>query len=70
MLAGGKPYYMPLTKENDFLPDLDIIPEDIAKKAKFMWLNFWSQLRQWEVGYGMLPKINGMRIPHRDKVQE
>ena len=31
---------MPLTKENNFLPDLDIIPEDIANKAKFMWLNY------------------------------
>lgn len=40
MLAGGTPYYMPLTKENNFLPDLDIIPENIAKRAKFMWLNY------------------------------
>ncbi len=40
MLAGGTPYYMPLTKENNFLPDLDIIPEDIANKAKFMWINY------------------------------
>ncbi|MBA7626968.1 LL-diaminopimelate aminotransferase [subsurface metagenome] len=40
MLAGGKPYYMPLTKENNFLPDLDIIPENIAKRAKFLWLNY------------------------------
>lgn len=40
MLAGGTPYYMPLTKENNFLPDLDSIPEDIANKAKFMWLNY------------------------------
>ncbi len=40
MLAGGTPYCMPLTKENNFLPDLDIIPEDIANKAKFMWLNY------------------------------
>jgi LL-diaminopimelate aminotransferase len=31
---------MPLTKENNFLPDLDSIPEDIANKAKFMWLNY------------------------------
>lgn len=40
MLAGGTPYYMPLTKETNFLPDLDSIPEDIANKAKFMWLNY------------------------------
>jgi len=40
MLAGGTPYYMPLTRENKYLPDLNKIPEDIAKKAKFMWLNY------------------------------
>lgn len=40
MLAGGKPYYLPLTKENIFLPDLNIIPEDIAEKAKLLWINY------------------------------
>ena len=40
MLAGGESYYMPLTKENNFLPDLDNIPEDIAQKAKCMWINY------------------------------
>src|SRR5699024_12208230 len=32
-------YYMPLEKENDFLPDLDVIPAEIAKRAKLMILN-------------------------------
>ncbi|MDK2820716.1 MAG: LL-diaminopimelate aminotransferase [Clostridia bacterium] len=40
LLAGGKPYTMPLTKENGFLPDLKAIPGDIAKKAKLMFLNY------------------------------
>jgi len=40
MLAGGTSHYMPLTRENNFLPDLDSIPKDIANKAKFMWLNY------------------------------
>ena len=31
---------MPLTEKNNFLPDLDAIPEDIAKKAKLLWLNY------------------------------
>jgi LL-diaminopimelate aminotransferase len=39
-LAGGSPYYMPLTGEHDFLPDLEAIPEDIAKKAKLLWVNY------------------------------
>ena len=35
-LAESDPYYYPLTKDNDFLPDVNSIPEDIAKKAKVM----------------------------------
>jgi len=40
LFAGGTTYYMPLLAENDFLPDLDAIPSDVAKKAKIMWLNY------------------------------
>lgn len=40
ILSGGYAYNMPLLKENKFLPDFDKIPEDIAKKAKLMFLNY------------------------------
>ncbi len=40
MLAGGKSYYLPLLAENGFLPDFDIIPAEIAAKAKILWLNY------------------------------
>jgi len=40
ILAGGKPYYIPLLQKNKFLPDLDAIPEDIVKGAKLLWLNY------------------------------
>ncbi|MDP3104524.1 MAG: aminotransferase class I/II-fold pyridoxal phosphate-dependent enzyme, partial [Candidatus Methanoperedens sp.] len=40
ILADGKPFKMPLLAENDFLPDLDAIPKDVAKKAKIMFLNY------------------------------
>jgi LL-diaminopimelate aminotransferase len=40
ILASAKPFKMPLLAENEFLPDLDAIPEDIAKKAKLMFLNY------------------------------
>lgn len=35
-MAGAEPYYYPMTAENGFLPDVAKIPEDIAKKAKYM----------------------------------
>ncbi|MDH4194963.1 MAG: aminotransferase class I/II-fold pyridoxal phosphate-dependent enzyme, partial [Nitrospirota bacterium] len=37
--AGGTSHIMPLTKANGFLPDLDAIPKNVAKKAKMMFLN-------------------------------
>jgi len=40
MFAGGSSYYLPLTEENDFLPDLDRIPEEIAEKARLLWINY------------------------------
>jgi aspartate/methionine/tyrosine aminotransferase len=39
-MAGAKPYLMPLKKENKFLPDLSMIPNEIAEQAKLMILNF------------------------------
>jgi len=40
ILAGGEPYFMPLKEENDFLPDFKCIPDEVADKAKLMWLNY------------------------------
>jgi LL-diaminopimelate aminotransferase len=40
ILAGGTPHFMPLKKENNFLPDFTKIPDDIARRAKLMLLNY------------------------------
>jgi LL-diaminopimelate aminotransferase len=40
LFAGGEPYFMPLVRENHFLPDLDSIPEDVADRAKVMVINY------------------------------
>ena len=39
-LRGGTPYYMPLLKENHWLPDLKAIPAGVLAKTKLMWLNY------------------------------
>jgi len=39
-LSGAELYFYPLVKENDFLPDFDSIPEDVAKRAKFLVLSY------------------------------
>lgn len=38
-LAGAEPYYMPLTAENGFLPELDAIPPEIIERASLLILN-------------------------------
>jgi len=40
LFAGGEPIYFPLRPERGYLPDLDAIPAEIARKAKLMWLNY------------------------------
>jgi LL-diaminopimelate aminotransferase len=37
---GGSNHFLPLRKENNFLPDLDSVPADIARKAKLLWINY------------------------------
>lgn len=38
--AGGECIYMPLLRENGFLPDLGSISEEAARKAKMMFINY------------------------------
>ncbi len=40
LLAGAEIYKMPLKAENGFLPDLEAIPPDVARKAKLMFVNY------------------------------
>ena len=38
--AGGECHWMPLLEENGWMPNLDAIPDDVADKAKVIWLNY------------------------------
>jgi len=40
LFANGFPYIMPLLEENDFLPDLEKIDEEIAQRVKLMFINY------------------------------
>lgn len=40
VFAGAEVYLMPLLKENGFLPDLEAIDKEVAKKAKLMHINY------------------------------
>ena len=39
-LAGADIHYMPLLEENDYIIDLDAIPDELAKKAKLMVVSY------------------------------
>lgn len=40
MFAGGQTHFMPLVRENGFLPDLESIPREVLKKARVMFINY------------------------------
>jgi len=40
LFAEGVCYFVPLLKENNFLPDLGAIPEWVCERAKIMWINY------------------------------
>ncbi len=40
VLAGAGNYYAPLLAKRGFLPDLEAIPADVARRAKLLWLNY------------------------------
>jgi LL-diaminopimelate aminotransferase len=37
---GATTYRLPLRRENGFLPDLGAIPDEVARRAKLLWLNY------------------------------
>jgi len=40
MFAGGESWFMPLLEKNGFLPDLDAIPIEVARRARLMFINY------------------------------
>jgi len=40
LLAGAESHFLPLTAGNGFLPDLESVPPDVARRSKILWLNY------------------------------
>ena len=40
LFAGGIPYFLPLRKENGFLPKLSEIPKKVAERTKILFINY------------------------------
>ena len=42
ILAGGQTHFLPLLRENNFLPRLDTIAPEVLKRAKLLYVNYPS----------------------------
>ncbi|MCK6455029.1 MAG: LL-diaminopimelate aminotransferase [Phycisphaerae bacterium] len=40
IFAGGRPYVMPLAEERGWLPELELIPGDVLRRTRLMFLNY------------------------------
>src|SRR4030042_4559908 len=40
LFAGGTPYFLPLRKENGFLPNLSKLPREVVEKTKLLFINY------------------------------
>jgi LL-diaminopimelate aminotransferase len=40
LFAGGTPWFYPVAKEKGWLPDLAAIPDDVARRARILWINY------------------------------
>src|SRR4028119_401980 len=40
LFAGGESSFLPLRAENNWLPDFDAVPDDVARRARILWLNY------------------------------
>ena len=56
ILAGGEPYFVKLSEEKGFLPDLEAIPEKVIQKAKILWLNYPNNPTGAVAGLGFFEK--------------
>ncbi|WP_410511080.1 aminotransferase class I/II-fold pyridoxal phosphate-dependent enzyme [Paenibacillus sp. BR2-3] len=56
-IAGVKPWHLPLLAENEFLPDLDSIPENVWREAAFILLNFPGNPISTEVDLAFFVKL-------------
>ena len=40
MFAGGESYRLPLSEENDWLPDYSLIPAEVLERSRMLWINY------------------------------
>ena len=64
MFAGGKSHFLPLRRENGFLPDLDAIPRPVLAKAKILFLNYPNNPTSAVADRAFYRKVLGLAEEH------
>ncbi|HFC97143.1 MAG TPA: LL-diaminopimelate aminotransferase [Thermosulfurimonas dismutans] len=70
LFAGGETYYLPLTPENDFRPDLAAIPEEVLSRARILWINYPNNpttavvTREWFSQVVAFAREHGLIVAH------
>jgi LL-diaminopimelate aminotransferase len=57
ILAGVEPYFLPLTPENNYLPDLEAIPQAVLQKSKLLMLNYPNNPTAGVADLGFFEKV-------------
>jgi LL-diaminopimelate aminotransferase len=57
MFAGGESFFMPLKKENHFLPDLEAVPSEVTQRAKIMFLNYPNNPTSAVADHGFFERV-------------
>lgn len=64
MFAGGKSHFMPLRRENGFLPDFRAIPRSVLAKAKILFLNYPNNPTSAVADRAFYRKVLGLAEEH------
>jgi len=40
LLAGGEVHYLPINEKNNYLPDLNSVPQEVLENTKMLWINY------------------------------
>lgn len=40
IFAEGKPYLLPMSPKNDFMPDLEKVPKSVLNRTRLLWMNY------------------------------
>ena len=62
---GGEVHRLPLLRENGFLPDLDVIPDDVKRRAKLLVLNYPNSPTGVVATHDFYRRVIAFAIEHR-----